>query len=248
MLNSFLSAFSMFSKIPVKPRTFDDENGSQTLCFLPIVGIVCGVFTFGVYLLLSLFRINSFIKAVMLLISLFIISGFLHLDGYMDTSDAILSARDRSKKVEILKDSVVGAFSVICLFFLLLTDYVSLFTYIERLGDAWLFIVVPFLSRAIASFILFTYKPLSNEGILAYFRTGSNITKTVITAVMALAGIICCFCIGFNIGVAGGIGVIAAVIFAQISQHQFGGINGDVIGFCIVVSEAVIYLMSAILI
>lgn len=37
-----------------------------------------------------------------------------HADGFMDTMDALHSYRDRERKLEILKDSHIGAFAVIC--------------------------------------------------------------------------------------------------------------------------------------
>lgn len=42
-----------------------------------------------------------------------IITGGFHVDGFMDTMDALHSYQPRERKLEILKDSHIGAFSVI---------------------------------------------------------------------------------------------------------------------------------------
>ncbi len=54
----------------------------------------------------------------MTLIPVFV-SGGIHLDGFMDTMDALGSWGDKEKKLEILKDSHNGAFAVIgiCCYF-----------------------------------------------------------------------------------------------------------------------------------
>ncbi len=43
------------------------------------------------------------------------ITGGLHADGFMDTMDAIHSYQPKERKLEILKDSLIGAFAVIML-------------------------------------------------------------------------------------------------------------------------------------
>ena len=51
-----------------------------------------------------------------------LVTGGIHLDGFMDTTDARSSYGDREKKLAILKDSHVGAFAVIgCSFYLILS-------------------------------------------------------------------------------------------------------------------------------
>ena len=42
-------------------------------------------------------------------------TGFLHLDGFMDSCDAILSRRDLEERRRILKDPHTGSFAVISL-------------------------------------------------------------------------------------------------------------------------------------
>ena len=42
-----------------------------------------------------------------------LVTGGIHMDGYMDTMDALHSYGNREKKLEILKDSHIGAFAVI---------------------------------------------------------------------------------------------------------------------------------------
>ncbi|WP_148091983.1 adenosylcobinamide-GDP ribazoletransferase, partial [Paenibacillus sp. 598K] len=51
--------------------------------------------------------------AVLVLIAWAALTGGLHLDGWMDTADGVLSHRSRERMLEIMRDSRVGAMGVI---------------------------------------------------------------------------------------------------------------------------------------
>ena len=48
-----------------------------------------------------------------------LLSGGLHMDGFIDTSDAFFSYKDRMKRFEILDDPRVGAFGVMAVVLLI---------------------------------------------------------------------------------------------------------------------------------
>ncbi len=54
----------------------------------------------------------GFVTAVLVLVPVFVTGG-IHVDGLLDTSDALSSWQERSRRLEILKDSHAGAFAVI---------------------------------------------------------------------------------------------------------------------------------------
>ena len=113
--NSFKIAFSMYSKIPVPQSEWTKENMRYVMCFLPIIGAVIGGLVYGWALLASVLGIvgeTSFYTAVMILIPV-AVTGGIHLDGFLDTSDALSSWQTQEKRLEILKDSRAGAFAVL---------------------------------------------------------------------------------------------------------------------------------------
>jgi adenosylcobinamide-GDP ribazoletransferase len=184
MGKALLICFGMFTKLPVPIVEWEEKKGAAALSFFPFVGMVCGLVTYFVAFLTRLVSLSETLSAMFILFSLFLIAGFVHLDGFMDTADAFLSARDRERKIAILKDSKVGAFSVIAIVLVLLTLYVSLRSLLLERVDLLFFLFVPMLSRAYAASALFTLKPLQNKGILAYFRdgkTGVHIAVSVIS-------------------------------------------------------------------
>ena len=121
--NSFKVAFAMFSKIPVPQAEWTKENMKYMFCFFPFIGTVIGaVFLAADYLgeRLSLSPIDIRI-AVLLVAVPVLITGGIHVDGLLDTADALSSWQERERRLEILKDSHAGAFAVItgCVYFLL---------------------------------------------------------------------------------------------------------------------------------
>src|SRR5699024_12580886 len=56
-----------------------------------------------------------------------ILTGGIHLDGWIDASDAFFSYRDVKKRLQIMEDLRVGAFGVLGLLFLLSFNFLFIF-------------------------------------------------------------------------------------------------------------------------
>jgi adenosylcobinamide-GDP ribazoletransferase len=78
---------------------------------IPIVGILIGSLMYLINAGLAGFA--SDIRGLILTIFYIFITGGLHIDGYMDSMDGLLSNRDKDRIIEIMKDSRVGSFGVI---------------------------------------------------------------------------------------------------------------------------------------
>ena len=95
--NSFKIAFAMFSKIPMPQADWSEENMRYMLCFFPFVGAAVGVVMLGVEWLCRYFGMSNGFIAVALVLVPVIVTGGIHVDGLLDTSDALSSWRDREK-------------------------------------------------------------------------------------------------------------------------------------------------------
>ncbi len=114
VIKSFFIAFSIYSKIPVPQFAWKEEDMRYTLCFFPWVGAVIGLCFLLWNRFAGVYGIPSTARAAVGAVLPLAISGGFHADGFMDTMDALHSYRDRERKLEILKDSHIGAFAVIC--------------------------------------------------------------------------------------------------------------------------------------
>lgn len=91
-------------------------------------------------------------RTLVLIILPVIITGGIHVDGYMDTCDALNSYGDREKKLAILKDSHIGAFAVIKLLVYYVLYFAAAFIVVQKAGNMQIIIMAFtfYLSRIIS--------------------------------------------------------------------------------------------------
>ena len=112
-MKGFIIAFSMYSKIPMPKLEWTKENMKYAICYFPLVGAVIGLISYVAYWLFTKLQAGDGLRAALLTVLPLLITGGIHMDGFLDTSDALNSYGDREKKLAILKDPNAGAFAVI---------------------------------------------------------------------------------------------------------------------------------------
>ena len=232
-------AFGMFSVIPA-PKSWDESSAKHVMSWLPVVGAVIGAIWWGAAKLLVLSDMHFALRAAILMLIPFVLSGFIHLDGYMDTSDALLSRRPAGEKQRILKDPHTGAFAVIMVALLFILKFASAYALIENGKFFVLLFIIPVLSRCCSAMTILCVKPMAKEGYAYSFRpvkAAPHRVFTVLTAcsVFAMAWLF--------VGVPGLIvagAVIAGYAIAMICALKgfgFRGLSGDLAGFSLTISE-----------
>ena len=106
-------AFSMYSKIPMPQVEWTKESMQYCICFFPAVGAVIGAATLLWNMLVGAKLSGSLLFTAVLILIPVLITGGIHLDGLLDTADALSSYKTKEEKLEILKDSHAGAFAII---------------------------------------------------------------------------------------------------------------------------------------
>lgn len=113
VIKSLVIAFSMYSKIPMPHLELEEKDMRYVMGFFPLAGLVIGAVIYGWVYISGLLNVPDISRTLVLVVIPVLITGGIHIDGYMDTSDALNSYGDREKKLDILKDSHIGAFAVI---------------------------------------------------------------------------------------------------------------------------------------
>ena len=176
---------------------------------------------------------------LLVLIPVFVTGG-IHLDGLLDTADALNSYQPRERKLEILKDSNAGAFAVITalVYFLL-----YLGVYSEMTVKSLPVICAGFvLSRAMGAFSIAAFPMAKNTGLAATFSDGAQKTCVKITS-LCYAGIVILFMLWYEpvLGICVSTGAALEYwYYYKMSKKEFGGITGDLAGFHMQISELVI--------
>lgn len=110
-----LTAFSTFSLFPVQAPAYRPENLRFTLAALPLVGAAIGLCQGLVLLVAQALNLPGLVFALLIFSLEAYLTGFIHLDGLADASDAIFSRRDRDRMLEIMHDPLTGPMAVIAL-------------------------------------------------------------------------------------------------------------------------------------
>lgn len=237
--NSFKIAFSMYSKIPMPRADWEKENMRYMMCFFPVIGVVIG----GCMVLWSKvafwLQTGDIMRACVYVLIPVIITGGIHLDGLLDTADALSSYQPRERKLEILKDSNAGAFAVItaCCYFLASLGVFSELTEHQVLVLAGGYV----LSRSLSGLAVATFPCAKRSGTVAMFADAAQ-KKCVIISLCLLMFLAAAYMCLMDIKAGGAVILGAALTFAayyRISMKQFGGITGDLAGFFLQICELV---------
>ena len=116
VLSSLIIVLSFISTIPVPQRFLPEWNSSSLRYFplmLPVTGLIFSALWLISWQILSIIpEMSSILRGFMMMLFTLTLTGGLHLDGLMDTCDAIFSHRDRETRLKILSDTHAGSFAV----------------------------------------------------------------------------------------------------------------------------------------
>ena len=224
----FFMAWGMFLAIPCPKKIWRESARRKMMACLPLVGLIAGLVWAGCVWLSAFLPLP--LGALLCAAAPWLVTGFLHLDGFMDVCDAVLSRRDLETRQRILKDSHCGAFAVICLVLLFLCQW-AVFLSADAIPLLPL-VLVPVSCRACAALAVLTLRPIAVSQYSAMERGGAPVVfaALVLTGICALSAILW----GSFAPLAAAAGYALAVWYAD---RQLGGMSGDVSGFALTLGE-----------
>ena len=240
--NAFFMCQSMFCAIPCPMKIWDENARDKQLLFLPFIGAEIGLLWFALAKLCLFLSIPLFLTAFILAVYPFVISGYIHLDGFMDVTDAVKSYRSLEKRREILKDSHVGAFAVIGCIILFIGQFAVFAS--MKLTNAAALIFIPIVSRCCSSLVLNTFKKISES---QYVGVAKNKSQIVVLTAQLLLILVLSFIVCGKKAIAV-LAVIAGYALALSKAYKsLEGVNGDVAGYALTISEFCGVLVLALL-
>jgi len=238
ILESFFVALSTYSSIPAPQFLWTERNMKYSICFFPTVGLFCsGALLLWNWLCLQL-DISPVLFAALALCLPLLISGGIHMDGYMDTMDALSSHQSRERKLEIMKDPNCGAFAVIyCGIYLFLQFGLLHELYLHN--GVLFYIPVFVLSRALSAFFAVNLPNARKCGMLCAYTQNADRKKA--TAATLLTSVFCAFVL-LILSVKTGLCILlgaalCALFYHRLVMKNFGGVTGDTSGFFLQICE-----------
>lgn len=237
-MKGFFIALQFLTRIPVTVKgNIEEEDLLKSVYYYPLIGLIIGIILYFINGAVT-GVLPTGVKPVVILASLVILSGGLHLDGFMDTMDALGSGAEKERALEIMRDSRVGAFGVLGVVVLLLVK----FSFLQNISTVVLpevLLVMPVFSRLAAVISM----PLAD-----YAREGYGLGKVLVdkvswkevfvTTVFSL--VVGVFIMGMKVFSIFLVLVVFLWLWNRYLKKRIGGITGDTLGAVIEMAEVLI--------
>lgn len=221
---------SMFCAIPSPWQGWEEKAREKMLLCLPLVGLEIGLLWWGLGVLSR--YLPPLMAGAVLAGWPWLATGFLHLDGFMDVMDAVRSCRSLERRREILKDSHVGAFAVIGCLLLGLGQFSCCASFDG--APLGLLALVPVVSRCCAVLAVNGLEPMQTS---QYANCEKKKSGLLFPGVMLLAALAAGFVLFGMWGLVLAVQVLCFALALRRAFHSLGGMNGDISGYCITLSE-----------
>ncbi len=209
---------------------------------LPVAGALVGAAGAWAFWIASELRLPPTLAAALALAVTLLATGGLHEDGLADTTDGFGGGWDRTRKLEIMRDSCLGTYGACALAMSLLVRWAALADLASPVAAASALIAAHVAARAALPAFMHVVPPARIDGLSA--RAGQPALRPA--AVAALIGVLAmALTLG---GPAMVIGLVLATsagfLMAWLCLWQIGGQTGDVLGALEQVIETLILLTA----
>ncbi|WP_045997085.1 adenosylcobinamide-GDP ribazoletransferase [Loktanella sp. S4079] len=231
------AAIGLLTRIPIHvPQERALARGAASAWAYPLAGALVGVILATSASLLIWVGLPAGIVAAITLAISAIITGAMHEDGLADTADGLWGGWDKSRRLEIMKDSNIGVYGVLALCFSVLIRWLALSALIA-FDHYWTgLIAIGALSRCGMVGVMSTLPNARATGLSQSVGRPTLPTLWVSIAAAAIIGVLC----GLPFLILGtGIVALACGIIAQ---QKIGGQTGDILGATQQITEIVLLL------
>ena len=242
MFRGFLVLISFFTRIPIgKKIEYNEKEFVKGLSLYSLVGLIIGLFLVVGYFIGDFIEI-LYIKGLIITVIYIIITGGIHLDGTSDTVDGLFSGRTGDKIFEIMSDSRIGAFGVISLFLILISQ-VLLFSY----TSLYTLILVPMVGKAsvVVACSNMNYAKKS-AGMGTLFVESIKAKEFCINVATVL--LVSVIMPGYIVNIMSTVATFICVLFiGKWIKSKISGMTGDTCGFVAEVSQVIFMFLSLII-
>lgn len=247
-ITAFFMAWGNFFYIPCPVKLWDNNLRRLQLAFFPLIGVLIGLLWYALFAIFEKLGVPEVVAVFVLSMYPYKISGFIHLDGFMDCSDAILSRRDLSERQRILKDSHVGAFAVINVGILFVASYAAMSGIVakfyvnkfESVFELMPLIIIPVMSRACSALAVLEYPTIAESQYAKSFEAQVSYRyRLFINAFWIIPLVVMEYLEPELLKVYVVLVIVPLVHFVvtAYARKQLGGMNGDIAGYALTISE-----------
>ncbi|KZL21066.1 Cobalamin synthase [Pseudovibrio axinellae] len=228
-----------FSRIPLpKLGKWDSleklPDFSTSTRSIALAGIIISLPSMLVLFILSLGSLPGPVIALLAVATAAAVQGCLHEDGMADVVDGFFGGHTAERRLEIMKDSRIGAFGTVALVLSLSLRWLLLSVLLEVFGGAGAalgFLAAETTGRLGMVWIWHKIPAAYQGGLSTRFGVPKNIAVYWATLFALLPLALCLFYLSFGQVVMGVlVGLLLVWVLARLSRAKIKGITGDVLG------------------
>lgn len=258
LLRDAAAAFGFLTVLPLG-RVWEEDDRPDGIPWYPLVGWFLGLAALALVIVAWLIGAapvrNSWLLGVGVVALWAGLTRFLHWDGLADSTDGLLGAFERERRLEIMRDSRVGAFGAIAIVLVALAQ-VGAVGSLVAIGSWWPIVAAPVIARSAVVYSAWTIKPARAEGLgLTVTTARVPIMRRIIPAI-TLLGILLPMTIEYTAGNIGWsvaeivavlvVADIAALAIPRLLARGVGGVTGDLHGATVLLVETAVLVAAAV--
>jgi adenosylcobinamide-GDP ribazoletransferase len=240
-MRAFFAALSFLTIVPA-PRwlALTPYLAGRALYFFPLVGAILGGIAAAVgFLPYRLFPLapqaGVLLGAQAVLLCWVVITRALHVDGFADFCEAVVTSGPPQKKIAIMQEPYLGTFGVCALVLLMLTKFCLLACLFVR-GGFWpeamlALLAVPALGRWSMAVLAYLASPPGEMSTLGrLFATSGTFSAAALGAIVPGALlVILAGSMGLLVLL---LGILCPLLVRSLALRHIGMVSGDVFGAC----------------
>jgi len=232
-----IAAFQFLTIFPtIIRRMFSSREMGRAVAWFPLVGLVLGSLLYCVHSLVQIIFPANVSTALTLFVWVIFTRAF-HLDGFMDTCDGLFGGFTPERRLEIMKDSRMGAFGIAGGVLILIIQYASLVSSLNLLPAL---VLATTLGRWASPLVIYTFPYAREDGLGIEMKRNVGL-KEVFLATL-IAGIVSWFTLSW-FGLALMLGAAAlAFLIAFYVMRLLPGLTGDIYGTVTTMVETLVLL------
>ncbi|ESZ01581.1 adenosylcobinamide-GDP ribazoletransferase [Mesorhizobium sp. LNHC209A00] len=243
VLDDIALCLVFFTRLPLPVFDFRGRGLAAAIWAAPIAGLVVGLIGAIVFATAERFGLAIGPSAALALVATVATTGCLHEDGLSDVADGFGGGKSRGRKLEIMRDSRIGAYGAVALALSLLIRWSALSQVVEPTQALFALVAAHAASRGVLGACMHLLPPARSDGLSA--GAGTVSLETAIAG--AVLGAIPLLLLGLG-------GAIAALIllglffaaFHALCLNQIEGQTGDAVGALQQLSEIAVLLVASV--
>lgn len=222
----------LLTRLPVTVPGEVQSGSLSTACrWFPLIGVLVGALAASVMILATLAKLPLMVVALATIGVSVLLTGALHEDGLADVADGFGGGQDTARKLDIMRDSTIGAYGALALIISVGFRWSLL---VALLGAGMEFavlvvVVTATTSRLVPVFLIHSLPPARPDGLGASVGPSTGWGPVIVATLSTVAVLF--LLRDWRLAAAAMAGtMIAAAMIGVLAKRQIGGQTGDVLG------------------